>query len=61
MVFLPITCSSCGKQRHHYGHCDCPDGKLWWIDQRRESLRRELKKLDAEEREVLGLVPADDD
>lgn len=55
MVSLPITCPSCGRKRNHYGHCKCPDGKLWWIDQRRASLRRELEKLDAEEREVLGL------
>lgn len=55
MVSLPIICSSCGKKRWHYSHCDCPDGQLWWIDQRRESLRRELAKLDDKERKILGL------
>jgi hypothetical protein len=55
MVALPITCSSCGRKRLHYGHCECPDGRLLWINQCRQSLNRELEKLDAEERDVLGL------
>lgn len=23
MVKLPTTCGNCGKQRYHYGRCDC--------------------------------------
>lgn len=55
MASLPITCSACGRQRYHYSHCECPDGRLWWIDQQRGSLKRRLKELDDEECDVLGL------
>lgn len=57
MVSLPITCSSCGRKRFHYGSCECPDGQLFEIDQERQMLRRRLETLDAKEREVLGLKP----
>lgn len=57
MVSLPLKCASCGRLRYHYSHCECPDGRLSWLDQRRRSLCRELEKLDAEEREILGLKP----
>jgi hypothetical protein len=50
MIKLPIKCSSCGKKRYHYGACDCVDGQLWEINQRREALKRE------EEREAFNLL-----
>jgi hypothetical protein len=47
MFKLPIKCSSCGKERFHYGACDCIDGQLWEINQRREGLEREIERLRA--------------
>lgn len=55
MVSLPITCTSCGRKRFNYGSCTCPDGQLFDIDQERAALKRRLERLDAKEREVLGL------
>lgn len=44
-------------ENNHSKTCRCPDCRLKRIDTEREALNLRLKRLDALEREVLGLVP----
>lgn len=44
-------------QNNHNVTCQCADCKLKRIDVEREALHARLKRLDAIEREVLGIVP----
>jgi hypothetical protein len=51
---LPIKCSSCGKERYHYGACDCPEGRLLEITHQRHALQHTIARLDEEEARILG-------
>jgi hypothetical protein len=57
MVHLPRECPHCHRRLHHYAGCTCVDGRLEAIDTERRAIQDRLKRLDALEREILGLVP----
>jgi len=42
---------------NHYGSCICPDARLAAIDGERKQIKRRQDKLDALERDILGLRP----
>ncbi len=60
MATLPWKCEACGRSNYHYSTCRCPDGRLKAIDAEREAIKARLVRLDAMEREVLGLVSEDE-
>lgn len=56
MASIPWKCGHCGKYVHHYSCCSCPDGRLQAIDAERKAIDDRLNQLNADEREILGLV-----
>lgn len=54
MVALPIKCQDCGRERYHYGECDCVAGRLRAIASQRDHLAREIGRLNRLEMQLRG-------
>lgn len=52
MVSLPWKCSHCGKLKHDYSACRCPQSTLDWIETERRAIVLRLARLDEIEAEA---------